>query len=581
MSLNNLVEMLGQSARGAPDHVAQRYWDGQQWIDRSYRALWEMVQSTARGLKQLGIQPGERVGLLSSTRSEWVIADYAILTLDGVTVPIYPSVPRDNIEHIVEDAGLRWVIVENATLAEKLPNTVEAILLQGKKPGAIAFSSLQLPGADLAPSAGRQDLATLVYTSGTTGLAKGAMLTHGNLLSNVEAISQVVNEREETQVTPDDVALSFLPLSHILERTVHNVFFYEGITIAYARSTDTLSEDLNLCHPTIMVLVPRVLEKIYARVQATVDGLSPMEQQVFDQALTAGLDRYEKELGGLAASDDPSWPIYEQFVFQRVRDSLGGRIRYVISGGAALSPDVGRYFFALGIPVLEGYGLTETAPVLAVNRMPLPRFGWAGKILPGVEMRVADDGELLARGPNIFLGYWNLPEESEESLADGWFHTGDIGQISDDGYVKITDRKKSIIVLSTGKNVAPLAIETRLATSPFIDQSVAIGNGKKYVSLLLYLDPGVVMRWAQQEGKKDASYTDLLADPDLLQGIGAEIERLCADLAPFERPKKFRLLSHPLSEQGGELTPSLKVKFSFVQKKYHVLIDEMYQETLG
>ncbi len=580
MATDNLVQRLRETAEHHPDHPAQRYWDGTAWRDRTYHQLWDAVQGIARGLKALGIMPGDRVGLLARTRPEWIIADLAIWCCDAVTVPIYPSIPADQVHYIVEDSGAEWVIAENEALAVKAPHSDRVILIEPGPSESRSFLSLSLDGPPMLPSRGRDDLATLVYTSGTTGLLKGVMLTHGNILSNIEDIALTMSRDSGAEVTPDDVALSFLPLSHILERTTHHFFLGEGAVVAYARSTDDLPDDLLAIRPTLMVSVPRVFEKIYARVQAQVGSYSAFQQRIFRAGVRIGEARYQYFQQGRPV---PTWiqqqhRLYDRLVYQKIRQAVGGRLRMVISGGAPLAPEIGLFFFAMGVPVLEGYGLTETAPVLAVNVLPVPRYGTVGRPLSRVQIAIAEDGEILARGPNVTAGYWNLPEDTKEAFQDGWFHTGDVGTLTPDGFLKVTDRKKYLIVLSTGKNVAPQAVEQKLTLSPLIEQAVVLGNRRKFISALLYLDPALVQEWARLNGKANGDYATLLKDPALMAHAMGEVERVSSDLAPFERPKKVRFIPEPLAQETGELTASLKVKLPVVEAKYRQLIDSIYHE---
>ncbi|MCY0897818.1 MAG: long-chain fatty acid--CoA ligase [Firmicutes bacterium] len=579
MACANVVDIMRESALRWPDRPAQRYWTGSHWQDRSYRELWEAIQSVARGLKTLGIQPGDRVGLLARTRPEWVIADYAILCADAVTVPIYPTSSVDDVAHIATDAQIGWAVVENDQLAEKLPENVGRIFIETSKgEHPLTLDTLSTPGDALLPMRSGGDVATLVYTSGTTGRPKGVMLTHQNLLTNVEDIVSITNTTPQMTLTAADVCLSLLPLSHILERTCHNVFLDRGVTIAYARSPQQLAADLKSIRPTLMVVVPRVLEKIYERINAEVATASGFKRRLFQHTLVLGEQRYQRLIEAKSAPTcrlrEEAW--LDRAVSHRIREAVGGRLRLVISGGAPLSADIGRFFFALGIPVLEGYGLTETAPVLTVNRLPVPRFGSVGQPLPQVSIRIADDGEILARGPNISPGYWNQPEKTAAAFSDGWFHTGDVGWVTHDGYLVVADRKKLLIVLSTGKNVAPQRVEQKLMLSPAIDQAVVVGNNRKYVAALIYVSPTWVNEWGRKRGLDPLSYQEAIGREDLLAEVFREVQRTTRDLAPFERPKTVRLLPQPLAEETGELTPSLKVKMAVVEQKYGALIEDMY-----
>ena len=577
MAFQNLTDIIRSNAERMPDHPAQRFWNGASWVDRSYGELWNAIQSIARGLRALGIGPGDHVGLMSSTRPEWVICDYAILCLDAVSVPIYPSTPADQIGHIVEDAKISWAIVENDALGEKFPLGTSLVVVDAAEPGR-SLKELGQSGDLVLPKNGRGDLATLVYTSGTTGLPKGAMLTHGNLLGNIESVFRLMEENEEMSIVPEDVALSLLPLSHILERTGHNIFLFHGVTLAYARSTASLPEDLSTLKPTLMIAVPRVFEKIYARVMAQAHQFGAFKRHLFFWAVHAAQLRYQllSRHQSVPAGLERLIRLYDRLVFQKVRQAVGGRLRYVIAGGAPLTAEIGRFFFGVGIPVLEGYGLTETAPVLSVNVLPVPRYGTVGRILPDVEITIAPDGEILARGPNVARGYWNLPEDTAEAFRDGWFHTGDVGEIDGEGYLKITDRKKNIIVLSTGKNVATQAVEQLLLMSPLIEQAVVLGNRRKYISALLALNSQQVRQWAQKNHKAALAEAVLLQDADLMAHAMAEVERTTASLAAFERPKRIAFLPEELSEGHGELTPSLKVKLPVIEQRYSALIENLY-----
>lgn len=582
MGFENLTDIIKQTAELLPDHPAQRYWDGSRWIDRSYRDLWLSIQATARGLKALGVAPGDRVGILAQTRPEWVIADYAILLLDAVTVPIFPSSTREQIAYIFEDAGIQWVIVDNDSMREKLPGDGSYLFFDASPGDACGFAQVAQPGPDIMPVNGRTDLATIVYTSGTTGIPKGVMLTHGNLLANVEAVTEVASRGTAMRMTPEDVALTFLPLSHILERTGHNVLLRHGVTIAYARSVDRMANDLLAVRPTLMVAVPRIFEKIYSRIEHQVQQYSRIKRYVFDLAVKTELQRYEMLI---AEQSLPQRLVqrhqrYDRLVFQKVREAVGGRLRFVIAGGAPLTPEIGRFFFAVGIPVLEGYGLTETAPVLAVNFPPVPRYGTVGRPLPGVEVRIAKDGEILVRGPNVFQGYWNMPRETREAMVEGWFLTGDQGELTVDGYLVVNGRKKQLIVLSTGKNVAPQAVEQRLTLSPWIEQAVVLGDRRKYLTALLYLDPDRLAEWAHHAGLASLDTPILLKNPSLMATVLNEVQRTTKDLADFERPKRVAFLTEALSEEHGELTASLKVKLAEVQNRYSLLIDAMYGESV-
>jgi len=579
MEHTNLVALIFGAIERYPQHVAQRYWDGQSWQDRTFGELGDVIRQTAEGLKSLGVSVGERVAIMAKTRPEWIIADLAIQSLGAVTVPIYPSTPKDQVAYVVEDAGIHRAIVESPDMADKWPPSVTIRWMTGDPEKRMdQWWGDPVPPLTPYPSR-RSDLATIVYTSGTTGLPKGVMLTHGNLLANIEAILALRATSPAFTVTREDVALSFLPLSHILERMVHLLFLSQGVTIAYAESPERIPANLRQTRPTVMVAVPRIFEKLYAAIMDQMTKAGGFQQRLFDWAIRRGIRRYERfwQQGG----SRPVWGWRDRWadrlIYRRIREAVGGRLRFVISGGAALNPVIGEFFYAVGIPVIEGYGLTETAPVLAVNWPDRPRYGTVGRPLPGVTLKLAPDGEILARGPNITPGYWNRPEETQEAFQDGWFHTGDLGEWTPDGYLRVTDRKKYIIVLSTGKNVAPQAVEQKLLLSPWIEQAVVLGNRQKYVAALLYLNPEKVQEWARLHHRESQSYPELLQDAELSAFMLQEVERVTAELAPFERPKKVAFLPHELSEAAGELTPSLKVKMDVVEERYRTLIDTLFE----
>lgn len=585
MSFDNLPSLLRHAAQTYQDLPAQWFKVGSQWQQRTYRELWDEVCAVSYGLNALGVARGDRVALICRTRSEWVIADYAVMNLGAVTVPIYPSLPADQVAYILEDSGCQVAIVEDGAQAIKIPDRLTTIAIEGRPRKCRSWVWLketglteESPTDEVFGPLASDALATIVYTSGTTGRPKGVMLTHGNILANVRGFEALVQEYPDLAMGPNDVALSFLPLSHILERMAHAFELSRGITIAYAESVDTLASDLLEAAPTLMVAVPRVFEKVYAKVSEEAAHQSPAKRRIFQWAVNRGRRVY-----ALAAEGRPiprslarQRQIADRLVFKKVRQALGGRLRYVISGGAPLAREIGEFFYAMGVTIIEGYGLTETSPVLAVNPPDRPLYGSVGRPLSNVEIKIAEDGEILARGPNVMKGYWNLPEETAQALQNGWFHTGDIGVLSSDGRLTITDRKKALLVLSTGKNVAPGLVETHLVLSPYIEQAVVVGDRQKFVGALLYLNPEHVGKWAQERQLSLASYDDLLNHPDLYTFIMGEVARVTAPLAAFERPKRVRFLPQELTEENGEVTPSLKIKVPVVLSHYGYLVEDLY-----
>ncbi|MFI5178814.1 MAG: AMP-dependent synthetase/ligase, partial [Vicinamibacterales bacterium] len=420
-----------------------------------------------------------------------------------------------------------------------------------------------------------EDPATLIYTSGTTGPPKGVVLTHGNLLANLEGISDVLHLHDE------DVALSFLPLCHAFERVVAYLYLVTGVSMVFAESVDTIARDLKIVHPTVMTGVPRVFEKVQARTLSAGRELGGARRLLFDWAMRVARHRGEvlPEGGTLSPWSRVGSAIAERYVFRRLRDELGGRLRFVVSGGAALAPDVGRFFYGLGLPILEGYGLTETAPVLCVMPLEKVRFGTVGRALPNVELRIDGDGEILARGPNVMAGYYHRPEDTAEAIRDGWFHTGDIGALDADGYLRITDRKREMLVTSGAKKIAPQPIEAALKADPLVAEAVVIGDGRRFPAALLVPDVVEVCRALGVEPPADeAAARRLLARPDVVSRFQTIVNRVNDRLAQFERVKRFALLWRELSAERGELTPTLKVKRRVVLEHFGEVIETLYEE---
>jgi long-chain acyl-CoA synthetase len=434
-------------------------------------------------------------------------------------------------------------------------------------------ASAEVMGEDLfrerALQARPDDVATILYTSGTTGTPKGVMLTHGNVGSNVLASAAVLG------VNSADLAASFLPLSHILQRMVDYLFVHVGCTIAYPRSILTVVDDMQVIRPTVAVSVPRLYEKIYNGVMEA----HGIKKRIIEWAVrvadrAADLRLAGKEPAGLLALQ---YRLADRLVFRKVRDAVGGRMRYFVSGGAPLAPALNRFFYSIGLTILEGYGLTETSPVTNVNTVEDFRIGTVGKAVPGTEIAIDEDGEVLVRGPQVMKGYYNRPQDTAEVIdADGWFHTGDVGELDDDGFLRITDRKKDMIVTAGGKNVAPQPIENRLKTIPLVEQAVLIGDRRKFISLLVVPDFARLEAWARERGLSWGDRSDLLKLPEVIGHVEEAIDRELADLASFERPKKVALLEDEFSIQNGFLTPTLKVKRRVIQDRFKDVIDDLY-----
>lgn len=588
-------QMLRRSADRFGARTALQFRVGDEWQRLTYRELAERVMHFALGLGELGIRRGDRVALLSETRSEWAIADLAILSLGAVNVPLYATLPPAQVRHIVADSGSVALIVEDAKQLRKaeevraeLPNLEHLILIEaeGALPaGVTTFAAVEQVGAGLANKNERYerlwhavqpgDLASIIYTSGTTGLPKGAMLTHDNLMSNAQALPELVDIR------PDDVFLSALPLAHVFARMAgHYLPLLAGSTAVYSQGLRHLKREMVEVAPTVVAHVPRLYESIQAGIEEAAEKRSPRDRKLFAWALAVG----HRRNGPIAAGKQPGpltaleYAVADKLVLSKLRDKVvGGRLRYYISGGAPLAVDTQRFFHAVGWTMLQGYGLTETAPVITLNRPHNIKYGSVGPPIPGVEVRIADDGEILSRGPHIMTGYFNQPEETAQAIdAEGWFHTGDVGVLDDDGYLRITDRKKDILVLANGKNVAPQPIEAALKTSPFIAVPVLFGDRQPVVVALIVPDYARVEAWAKERGFPTGDRRALLDHADVRKLFKAEIDAHTKELADYEKIRRFALLAEPFSQESGELTPTLKVKRRVVADKHAATLTKLF-----
>jgi long-chain acyl-CoA synthetase len=586
---------FGAIDRHGGQPVAMRAKRDGRWVDISHRELADRVQHLSLGLRALGIAPGDRVAILSENRPEWAIADYACLTARCADVPIYPTLPARQIEYILRDAGVSAILVSNAVQLAKITGARERLpalrhlivfdpALAG--PGVISLAEVEQRGAALqreqpgwraeAQATGPDDLATIIYTSGTTGDPKGVMLTHGNIASNVTSAVALFG------FAAGHDCLSFLPLSHIFERMFgHFCMLHTGVVINYADSIDTVPADMLDRRPHFMASVPRLYEKIYGRVLEAVRSGSPTKRALFGWARRVGETWAERTIDRL-----PIAPLLalqrlaaDRLVFATLRARTGGRITFFISGGAPLAPEIAKFFYAAGMPILEGYGLTETSPVIAVNTFEHQRLATVGRALPGVEVAIAPDGEVLARGPNIMRGYYGKPEATAEAIdASGWFHTGDIGTLDPDGFLRITDRKKDLIVTAGGKNIAPQPIENLVKTSKFVSNAVMLGDRRPFPVLLVVPNAGSLGAWLAHKGLPAGPLEELVKRPEVIQKLDREVRLVLRDLAHFEMPKKLLLLPRDFSVEGGELTPTLKVRRRIVEERHREEIERLYRE---
>ena len=583
--LQNTVTVFG--AKPALRHKVDKAWQ-----DITYIELARRIETLASGLHALGVRKGDRVALLAENCPEWSITDFAILHLGAVVVPIYPTLPSSQVAFIVRNSEAKIIVVENAKQHAKvadaradLPDLQTVVIMDAAKlaEGADVQTLESVMARGVATPLGNayaqtwqgvspEDLASLVYTSGTTGDPKGAMLTHGNFAGNA-FMSLEHFERQGEAVTDRDTFLSFLPLCHVFERTTgYYLVLAVGGTIEYSEGVRTLLDDMATAKPTIMVCVPRVYESFAERIKGAAEKEPDTKRKVFAEAIAAGQE-YADNKRATGHVGPVAWAkhvAFDKLVYSTLRQKFGGAMRFFVAGGAALSPDTARFFEAFGLPIIEGYGMTEASPVMVVNPNRRVKIGTVGICLPHAEVKIAADGEILFRGPNIMRGYWKNDVATAEVIdADGYLHTGDIGVLDDEGYLKITDRKKDIIVLANGKNVAPQPIEQVLKTSPFVSEIVLIGDKQNVVTALVVPNRDKLREWAASEGIAFASDDELLALPQAVKKIKTEIDGLSKDrFADYERVKKFALINATFSVDGGELTPTLKVKRKVVLAKY-------------
>jgi long-chain acyl-CoA synthetase len=566
-----------------------------EWQDITHQELARSVKHAALGLGAVGITSGDHVAILSQNRPEWAIADYACLSIGSADVAVYPTLPASQIAYILRDSESRAVFVENADQYEKIASVRDEIpgiehvivfdVAEGMDgPGVMSFQELLQRGAaaEADHPSYREDalavpadaLATLIYTSGTTGPPKGVMLTHANFCTNV------VSALKRLSIGPDDHCLSAAPLSHSFERMAgHYTMLHAGTTIHYAESVEQIPSNLLEARPTIMIFVPRLYEKLYARVLENATTSGAVKRHIFFWARRNAEQWAELKMAGqpVPAPLELKKKLADRLVFSKLQARTGGRIRFFVSGAAPLNPEIAKFFYAAGLPVVEGYGLTESSPVIAANPLERIKVGTVGPPIPGVEVRIATDGEILARGPNIMRGYYKKSAETAEALdSEGWLHTGDVGELDDDNYLRITDRKKDLIVTAGGKKVAPQPIENMIKTSPFVLNAVMVGDKRKYPALLVVPDLEKVKAFASERGLPAAEGETLLELPDVRAKLEREVMGTLRDLASFEMPKKIAYLPRDFTIEAGELTPTLKVKRSVVQDRYASVIDSLY-----
>lgn len=591
MSVETISQLFLNTIRSYPKDDLMQYKKDGIYVPLSSKEILERVKFLSFGFRALGLGAGEKLVILSENKPDWVLTDFAVQCLGGVTVPIYPTLMPEQIKYIVNDSNARMIVCSNPELWRRIeavrrelsgvahvilfePDGVEGVLSlddvieRGRTFARENPDDFEERALRIRPD----DIASIIYTSGTTGIPKGVMLTHDNFLSNIKSLRSVV------EFTNTDVILSFLPLSHVLERMCTFAFLYVGASIAYAESVETVAANLLEAHPTIMVSVPRLFDKIYTRVIDQILEGSSLKKKIFFWALKTG-----KKQGALRLRKKPipailklQYGLARKLVFSKILEKTGGNVRFFVSGGAPLSGDIAEFFYAVGLIVIEGYGLTETSPVIALNTFDVIKFGTVGKPIPGVEVKIAADGEILTRGPNVMKGYYKKDAETREVMEGGWFHTGDIGHFDEEGFLVITDRKKDIIVTAGGKNVAPQPIENVLKLNPYIANAVVVGGNRKFISALIVPNFEKLEDYARAQGIPVADRGELLGREDIREFVLAEVNRSTPNLASYERIKKVILLDRDFEIDRGEMTPTLKIKRSIVEKKYKDLIDTLY-----
>jgi long-chain acyl-CoA synthetase len=568
--------------------VAARHKVDGEWRERTYAEVGAAIDEIALGLADLGIEVGDRVGLLADTRLEWTLASYGISAAGGVVVPVYPTNSPAECEWVLGNSGSRAVICENAEQAAKveqvrggLPDLRHVIGIE-RGVGGLSLDDVgdRGRGSDRGVLGARQaqigpgDAYTIVYTSGTTGPPKGVVLTHANAMS----VCQMVEELRF--VTPGDVTYLYLPLAHVFALTAQLASYDQGTTIIYfSGDTKQILAELIETHPTYIPSVPRIFEKLYAAAIKLQEQASEEDRERFRQALALGVEVRRRRQRREPVPEELERPFEQadKAIFERVRQLFGGRVHQAVTGAAPIAADILEFFYAAGVPVLEGWGMTETTALGTVGTLERFKFGTVGLPLPGIEIRIApDDGEILMRGPNVFREYWRNPEATAETLIDGWLHTGDIGELDDEGYLKITGRKKDIIITAGGKNLAPANVENDLKQSRFISQAVMYGDRKPFPVALITLDPEEIVPWAKEQGLPE-ELGELVETEPVRALVQAEVDRANANYARVEQIKRFTILDRDLSIEGGELTPTLKVKRNVINERYADVFEQMYR----
>lgn len=593
-----LAEVFTKAAARFDRADALNYKKDGEWLPISSRRIIERAEAIALGLHALGLRKGDKAAILAANSPEWTLADAGCQFAGVVDVPIYTTLAPESIRYILNDSAAKVVFVDTAAAFDRVEGqlsdcpSVEHVIFfhdpEREIENAITLAELERRGRDeeakvasgfveqLRSSIDSEDIATLIYTSGTTGEPKGVMLTHNNILSNV------IDAGEKYTFSPDDCPLSVLPLSHVFERSAMYLYILNGMAVHYAESVDKVPENLGDVRPTIFVGVPRIFEKVYARAKLKAAQGGRLKEKIFDWAIEVAkefaLRKERNEAVSLLLSLKHS--IADRLVYSKFRQFFGGRLRSCITGGAALSDDIYLIFTGSGVPIMQGYGLTETSPVITSNNPEASRLGTVGKPIRNMKVRIAADGEIEALGPGVMLGYYNKDEATREAFTeDGWFRTGDIGEIDADGFLKITDRKKELFKTSGGKYIAPSRIEQMIRSSRFVNQAVLVGNERKFAAALIVPNFDMLDSYAKHKGLRPMSHADYCRDPRIIDLFERQIASATKGLAKFETVKKIALIEKEMTVEGGELTPTMKLKRRVIDEKYRAVIDGIYSET--
>jgi len=589
-------ELFRQAASKYKNPTALNYKLGDKWVPISSEQMLERAENIALGLYELGLRKGDRIAILSANSPDWTLTDAGCQMIGIIDVPIYTTLASESVKYILNDAGVRILFLQNGEAYERIKEvlnecpSVEKIVFfdsrAQKLESSLFISELETFGKnlktaqpdllrDLEEAVRSDDLATLIYTSGTTGEPKGVMLTHSNILSNV------IDAVEKFDLSEREIPLSVLPLSHVFERSAMYTYIFNGMSVYYAESIEKVPDNLQEVKPTIFVGVPRIFEKVYLKAKERAATESSLKGKIFDWAIRVAKDYAmkieKKESIPFILSIKHS--IADKLVFSKFRAFFGGRLKYCITGGAALSDEIYLIFNGAGVRIMQGYGLTETSPVVSTNNPIENKLGTVGKPIRNVQVRIASDGEIEVVGPNVMLGYYNKPEATREAFTeDGWFKTGDIGEIDEEGFLKITDRKKELFKTSGGKYIAPAPIEQKIKASIYVNQVVLVGNERKFPAALVVPNFDALKHYAESNRIEFSSKADLCQNKKIIEFIQSEIDALTTDLSRYEKIKRIALLDKEFTVEGGELTPTLKIKRRVIEEKYRDVIDKIYRE---